>query len=101
MNGIEVIILIGLIIVIAAGVGYYMTKELPTLKSMEEDPKKDITTYPAPLSLTESAKELIKEIDKVAKVPTTPKESQQLAKDLVDVVTTPTKKKKKYYPKKK
>jgi hypothetical protein len=97
MNGIEVIILIGLIIVIAAGVGYYMTKELPTLKSMEEDPKKDITTYPAPLSLTESAKK----IDKVAKVPTTPKESQQLAKDLVDVVTTPTKKKKKYYPKKK
>ena len=101
MNGIEVIILIGLIVVIAAGVGYYMTKELPTLKSMEEDPKKDITTYRTQASLTQSAMELVKEIEKVTNVPTTQEESQQLAKDIVDVVTTPAKKKKKYYPKKK
>lgn len=101
MNGIEVIILIGLIVVMAAGVGYYMTKELPTLKSMEEDPKKDITTYHTQASLTQSAMELVKEIEKVTNVPTTQEESQQLAKDLVDVVTTSAKKKKKYYPKKK
>ena len=101
MNGIEVIILIGLIVVMAAGVGYYMTKELPTLKSMEEDPKKDITTCRTQASLTQSAMELVKEIEKVTNVPTTQEESQQLAKDIVDVVTTPAKKKKKYYPKKK
>lgn len=101
MNGIEVIILIGLIVVMAAGVGYYMTKELPTLKSMEEDPKKDITTCSTQASLTQSAMELIKEIEKVTNVPTTQEESQQLAKDIVDVVTIPAKKKKKYYPKKK
>lgn len=99
MNAIEIIILIVFTIVMSAGIGYYLTKDQPTLKSMEEDTATtpDVTKA----RLTESAKELIKEIDKVAKVPTTQEESQQLAKDLVDIVTAPTKKKRKYYPKKK
>jgi hypothetical protein len=101
MNGIEVIVLIASIVIVSAGIGYYMNYGQPTLKSMEEDPKKDITTCRTQASLTQSAMELIKEIEKVTNVPTTQEESQQLAKDIVDVVTTPAKKKKKYYPKKK
>jgi len=86
-------------VLMSAGVGYYLTKDQPTLKSMEEDTPTTPDTTKA--RLTESAKELIKEIDKVTNTPTTQEESQQLAKDLVDIVTTPTKKKRKYYPKKK
>lgn len=99
MNGIEVIILIASIVVVSAGIGYYMNYGQPTLKSMEED----TTTTPddTKARLTESAKELIKEVDRVTSVPTTQEESQQLAKDLVDTVITPAKKKRKYYPKKK
>jgi hypothetical protein len=99
MNGIEIIILIVSIVLMSAGVGYYLTKDQPTLKSMEEDTP--TTPDNTKARLTESAKELIKEIDKVTNTPTTQEESQQLAKDLVDIVTTPTKKKRKYYPKKK
>jgi hypothetical protein len=101
MNGIEVIVLIASIVIVSAGIGYYMNYGQPTLKSMEEDPKNDITTCRTQASLTQSAMELIKEIEKVTNVPTTQEESQQLAKDIVDVVTIPAKKKKKYYPKKK
>ncbi len=101
MNGIEVIVLIASIVIVSAGIGYYMNYGQPTLKSMEEDPKNDITTCRTQASLTQSAMELIKEIEKVTNVPTTQEESQQLAKDIVDVVTTSAKKKKKYYPKKK
>ena len=101
MTGIEVIILIASILVVSAGIGYYMNYGQPTLKSMEEDPKKDIIKYPAPVSLTQSAKELVNEIDRVSDVPTTQQQSQQLVKDLVDTATAPTKKKRKHYPKKK
>jgi preprotein translocase subunit SecF len=37
MSGFEIIILIGLIVVIATGVGYYMNYGEPTLKEMKED----------------------------------------------------------------
>jgi len=37
MNGLEVIILIGLVVAMAAGVGYFLTKGQPTLKEMTED----------------------------------------------------------------
>ena len=39
MNGLEIIILIGLIVAMAAGVGYFLTKGQPTLKEMTEEPK--------------------------------------------------------------
>ena len=37
MTGIEIIILIGLVIILAAGIGYYMTKGQPSLKEMTKD----------------------------------------------------------------
>ena len=37
MNGIEIIILIGVVVAIAAGIGYYMNYGQPTLKEMKED----------------------------------------------------------------
>ena len=100
MNELEIIILIGLVVAMATGVGYFLTKGQPTLKEMEEKPKekfqpRKITQYEGPLTKS------VKEIEKIAKVPTTQEESQQLAKDLVDIATTTLKKKKKYYPKKK
>ena len=115
MTGFEIIILLLVVVVSAAAIGAYLTKGHPTLEEMtEQDDQEKVTQeldnkdlHPivakkAPTrSLTESAQELIKEIDKVAKVPTTQEESKQLAKDLVELATTSPKKKKKYYPKKK
>lgn len=101
MNGIEITVLLLTIGVLSTAVGFYLTKDQPSLKDMEESNKKEITSYPSMRTLTESAKELVKQIDKVAKTPTTQKESQQLAKDIVEIATTPPKKKRKYYPKKK
>ena len=37
MTGIEIIILIGLVVILAAGIGYYMTKGQPSLKEMTKD----------------------------------------------------------------
>ena len=37
MTGIEIIILIGLVVILAAGIGYYMTKDQPSLKEMTKD----------------------------------------------------------------
>lgn len=110
MTGIEVIILIGVITSVAAGIGYYMNYGQPSLGDFTEDLDQDLQDKPkekeykakAPSrQLTESAQELVKEINKVAKTPTTQEESQQLAKDIVEAVTTTPKKKRKYYPKKK
>jgi broad-specificity NMP kinase len=117
MTGFEIIILIGLVVGMAAGIGYYMTKDHPSLKEMTEEPKekfqpRKVIQKTATRQLTESAQELVKEIEKVSKVPTTQEESQQLAKDLVNIVTKEKKtksefpidkpkKKRKYYPKKK
>lgn len=95
MNTIEIIILVVFTIVMSAGIGYYLTKEQPTLRSMQEDTA--TTPDATQASLTQSAKELIKQVDKVAKVPTTQEESQQLAKDVVNVATSSTKKNKKHY----
>lgn len=102
MNGIEIIILIAFTAVMSVGMGYYLTKDHPTLESMEEKQPEVKSQKKEPVrSLTESAKELVKEIEKVSKVPTTQEESQQLAKDLVEIATATPKKKRKYYPKKK
>lgn len=126
MTGFEIIILLVVVVVSAAAIGAYLTKGHPTLEEMtEQDDQEKVTQelYNKDLrpivakkeparSLTESAQELIKEIDKVAKVPTTQEESKQLAKDLVEVVIKDKrtksefpidkpKKKRKYYPKKK
>lgn len=115
MNGIDIIILIVFTIILSAGIGYYLTKDQPTLEEMTEQDDQEqlsqdlynkdlrpIVAKKEPVrSLTESAKELVKEIEKVSKVPTTQKESQQLAKDLVEIATATPKKKRKYYPKKK
>ena len=37
MTGIEIIILIGLVVILAAGIGYYITKGQPSLKEMTKD----------------------------------------------------------------
>lgn len=115
MTGFEIIILLLVIIVSAAAVGFYLTKGQPNLEEMvEQDEQSQLTqelcnkdlhpivTKKTPTgSLTESAQELIKEVNRVSKVPATQEESQQLVKDLVELATTSPKKKKKYYPKKK
>lgn len=120
MTGFEIIILLIIIVAAATILGYYFSYGQPSLKDMEEDIKEEPkekfqpgkVTQTTTRQLTESAKELIKEIEKVSNTPTTPEESQQLAKDFVDAVTKEkkskpkssndtSKKKKKYYPKKK
>ena len=101
MNGIEVIILIGLIIVIAAGVGYYMTKELPTLKSMEEEIKEEPKEKFQPRKITvqtptRQVNDVVKEVTSITE-PEVKKEKQTESESPVDK----PKKKRKYYPKKK
>jgi hypothetical protein len=101
MNGIEVIILIGLIIVIAAGVGYYMTKELPTLKSMEEEIKEEPKEKFQPRKITvqtptRQVNDVVKEVTGITE-PEVKKEKQTESESPVDK----PKKKRKYYPKKK
>jgi hypothetical protein len=101
MNGIEVIILIGLIIVIAAGVGYYMTKELPTLKSMEEEIKEEPKEKFQPRKITvqtptRQVNDVVKEVTGITE-PEVKKEKQTESESTVDK----PKKKRKYYPKKK
>lgn len=99
MTGFEIIILLIIIVAAATILGYYFSYGHPSLRDMEEDAPTtpDITKA----RLTQSAQELIKEIEKVSNTPTTPEESQQLAKDLVAIAATSSKKKRKYYPKKK
>jgi len=101
MNGIEVIILIGLIVVMAAGVGYYMTKELPTLKSMEEEIKEEPKEKFQPRKITvqtptRQVNDVVKEVIGITE-PEVKKEKQTEPESPVDK----PKKKRKYYPKKK
>jgi hypothetical protein len=102
MTGINIIILIVFVVLMSVGMGYYLTKDQPTLKSMEEKqpvvkPQKKLTVR----QLTESAKELVKEIEKVSETPITEEQSKEMVKDLVEIATAAPKKKRKYYPKKK
>lgn len=125
MTGLEIIILIAVIALGAAVIGTYLTSGQPALKDMEQQPDKPkfeprkVTTtqtqavehelYDKDLrpivgssntkqdkpSLTQSAQQLVKEIEKVANIPTTQEQSQQLAKDLVNIATQPAKSKNK------
>lgn len=110
MSGFDIVLLILSVVIIAALIGMFMNYGQPSLGDFTEDLDQDLQDKPkqkeykpkAPSrQLTESAQELVKEINKVAKTPTTQEESQQLAKDIVEAVTTTPKKKRKYYPKKK
>jgi len=105
----DITILAIVIIVFALGLGAYIARKQPPMENFLEQPKKEkfqpkkvtVTPKQGVSQLTESAKELVKEIEKVSKTPTTQEESQQLAKDLVEIATATPKKKRKYYPKKK
>lgn len=111
MSGFDIVLLILSVIIIAALIGMVMNYGQPSLGDFTEDLDQDFQDKPkekeykpkAPSrKLTETAQELVKEINKVAKTPTTEEESKQLAKEIVEIATeTPKKKKKKYYPKKK
>lgn len=99
MTGFEIIILLIVIVASAVILGYYFSYGQPSLKDMEEGTPTtpDVTKA----RLTQSAQELVKEIEKVTKTPTTQEESQKLVNDLVEIATPSPKKKRKYYPKKK
>ena len=77
MNGIEILILIGSIFIIAAGVGYYMNYGQPTLKEIKE--------------IYFNNNEVLEN--------TTNEETQDPKPELL--TEQPIKKKRKYYPKKK
>lgn len=109
MNGIEIIILIGVIVAIAAAIGYYMTKDHPSLKEMKEDFNKNEEVK----EIVELAKELYNKDLRPVVAKKAPKE-EKAVKVPEGIVEEPVKKetksefpidkpkkKKKYYPKKK
>jgi len=109
MTGFEILMLIGSIIVLGGIVGWYLVEKQPTIDMfLEEEPKKEkfqprkvtIVKEEKNLQLTESAKELIKEMDKVTGKETSQEQTLDLAKQMVEAAVTTPKKKRKYYPKK-
>lgn len=101
MNGFEIIILIGVIVAIAAAVGYYMTHDHPTLEEMKEEPKEEQKEKFQPRKVTQKTatrqvNEVVKEVVGVTE-PEVKKEKQTKSEFPIDK----PKKKKKYYPKKK
>lgn len=109
MTGIEIIILIGLVVILAAGIGYYMTKGQPSLKEMT----KDYYNNEEAQELADLAKELYnKDLRPVVAKKAPKKEkveevSEGIVEEPVKKETKPEfpidkpKKKRKYYPKKK
>ena len=99
MNGIEIIILIGVVVAIAAGIGYYMNYGQPTLKEMKEDFNKNEEVK----EIVELAKELYNKDLRPIVAKKAPKEEvkEDKPKKSEFPVEQPTKKKRKYYPKKK
>ena len=99
MTGIEIIILIGLVVVIAAGIGYYMNYGEPTLKEMKEDFNKNEQVK----EIVELAKELYNKDLRPIVAKKAPKEEvkEDKPKKSEFPIEQPTKKKRKYYPKKK
>jgi hypothetical protein len=95
MSGFEIIILIGLIVVIAAGVGYYMNYGQPTLKEMKEDFNKNEEVQ----EVVELAKELYNKDLRPIVAKKAPKEVKKTKSEFP--IEQPAKKKRKYYPKKK
>jgi flagellar basal body-associated protein FliL len=97
MNGLEIIILIVLIAIMAAGVGYFLTHGQPTLKEMTEEPKEKFqprkVTVQAP---TRQVNDVVKEVIDATE-PKIKKENQTESEFPIDK----PKKKRKYYPKKK
>lgn len=99
MNGIEIIILIGLITLLAVGIGYYMDKGQASLKEMKEDYQDNEEVQ----EMVQLAKELyIKDLRPIAGKKA-PKEEvmEDKPKKSELPIEQPTKKKRKYYPKKK
>lgn len=92
MNGFEIIILIGLVVAIAAGIGYYMTKGQPSLKEMTEDYHNNEEVQ----EVVELAKELYNKDLRPIVAKKAPKETKSEFP-----IEQPAKKKRKYYPKKK
>jgi hypothetical protein len=109
MTGLDIITLIAVTIAAAIFVGTYIARKQPPMEDFLEEPKKEkfqprkvtVTQKQGIAQLTESAKELVKEIDNVTGVDTPIKEKEKIVKDIVDNTTTTPKKKRKYYPKKK
>ena len=99
MTGFEIIILIGLVLVIAAGIGYYMNYGEPTLKEMKEDFNKNEEVK----EIVELAKELYNKDLRPIVAKKAPKEEvkEDKPKKSEFPIEQPTKKKRKYYPKKK
>jgi hypothetical protein len=109
MTGLDIITLIAVTIAAAIFVGTYISRKQPPMEDFLEEPEKEkfqprkvtVTPKQGIAQLTESAKELVKEIDNVTSVDTPIKEKEKIVKDIVDNTTTTPKKKRKYYPKKK
>ena len=92
MTGIEIIILIGIVVAMAAAVGYYMTKDHPTLEEMKEDYQNNEKAQ----EIVELAKELYNKDLRPIVAKKAPKETKSEFP-----IEQPAKKKRKYYPKKK
>ena len=95
MNGFEIIILIGLVVAIAAGIGYYMTKGQPSLKEMTEDYHNNEEVQ----EVVELAKELYNKDLRPIVAKKAPKEVKETKSEFP--IEQPAKKKRKYYPRKK
>lgn len=99
MNGIEIIILIGLIALLAIGIGYYMNKGQASLKEMKEDYQDNEEVQ----EMVQLAKELyIKDLRPIAGKKASKEEIKEDKPKKSELpIEQPTKKKRKYYPKKK
>lgn len=97
MTGFEIIILIGLVVGMAAGIGYYMTNDQPSLKEMTEEPKEKFQPRKVTQqTTTRQVNEAVKEVVGITE-PEVKKEKPTKSEFPIDK----PKKKKKYYPKKK
>jgi hypothetical protein len=97
MTGFEIIILIGVVVAIAAVVGYYMTHDHPTLEEMTEEPKEKFQPRKVTVqSSTRQVNEAVKEAIGITE-PKVKKDKQEKSEFPIDK----PKKKRKYYPKKK
>jgi hypothetical protein len=110
MNGIEIIILIGTIVLLAVGIGYYMNKGQASLKEMKEDYQNNEEVQ----EIVQLAKELYnKDLRPVVakKAPKKEKVEEVIPEGIVEepikektkseFPIDKSKKKRKYYPKKK
>lgn len=94
MNGLEIIILIVLIAIMAAGVGYFLTHRQPTLKEMTEDYHKNEEIK----EIVDSALELYDKDLRPIVIKQESKIEETQSETSTELVI---KKKRKYYPKKK